>query len=78
MNSFGGEDKRYEVRLDPRKLASAGLGLSDVVQALSRSNANAGGGYIIGGLISSALLTLLVLPTFYGLLRSRLVARSAA
>ncbi len=46
LNSFGGEDKQYEVRLDPRKLASAGLGLSDVLEALSRSNANAGGGYI--------------------------------
>lgn len=46
LNSFGGEDKQYEVRLDPRKLASAGLGLSDVIEALSKSNANAGGGYI--------------------------------
>jgi cobalt-zinc-cadmium resistance protein CzcA len=46
LNSFGGQDKQYEVRLDPRKLASAGLGLSDVIEALSRSNANAGGGYI--------------------------------
>jgi heavy metal efflux system protein len=46
LNSFGGEDKQYEVRLDPRKLASARLGLSDVIDALSRSNANAGGGYI--------------------------------
>ncbi|HZX65661.1 MAG TPA: efflux RND transporter permease subunit, partial [Myxococcales bacterium] len=46
LNSFGGEDKQYEVRLDPRKLASARLGLSDVIDALSRSNANAGGGYL--------------------------------
>ncbi|HET7789136.1 MAG TPA: CusA/CzcA family heavy metal efflux RND transporter [Myxococcales bacterium] len=46
LNSFGGEDKQYEVLLDPRKLAAAGLGLSDVLDALSRSNANAGGGYI--------------------------------
>ena len=49
LNSFGGEDKQYEVLLDPRKLASAGLGLSDVLEALSRSNANAGGGYIEQG-----------------------------
>jgi heavy metal efflux system protein len=46
LNSFGGEDKQYEVKLDPRKLGAVGLGLADVVQALDRSNANAGGGYI--------------------------------
>jgi cobalt-zinc-cadmium resistance protein CzcA len=46
LNSFGGEDKQYEVKLDPRKLASVGLGLGDVVRALDRSNANAGGGYV--------------------------------
>lgn len=46
LNSFGGEDKQYEVKLDPAKLAAVGLGLSDVVAALQRSNANAGGGYI--------------------------------
>jgi cobalt-zinc-cadmium resistance protein CzcA len=46
LNSFGGEDKQYEVLLDPHRLAALGLGLSDVIEALSRSNANAGGGYI--------------------------------
>jgi hypothetical protein len=46
LNSFGGEDKQYEVKLDPAKLAAVGLGLSDVVEAMRRSNANAGGGYI--------------------------------
>jgi len=46
LNSFGGEDKQYEVKLDPAKLAAVNLGLGDVIQALARSNANAGGGYI--------------------------------
>lgn len=46
LNSFGGEDKQYEVKLDPHKLAAVHLGLSDVIEALARSNANAGGGYI--------------------------------
>jgi cobalt-zinc-cadmium resistance protein CzcA len=45
-NSFGGEDKQYQVIVDPRRLQAAGLSLQDVVQALERSNANAGGGYI--------------------------------
>lgn len=46
LNSFGGHDKQYEVKLDPSKLAAVGLGLTDVVSALGRANANAGGGYI--------------------------------
>lgn len=46
LNSFGGEDKQYEVKLDPAKLAAVGLGLADVIEALERSNANAGGGYL--------------------------------
>jgi cobalt-zinc-cadmium resistance protein CzcA len=46
LNSFGGEDKVYEVKLDPQKLAALKLGMSDVVDALDRSNANAGGGYL--------------------------------
>lgn len=46
VNSFGGQDKQYEVKLDPQKLAAVRLGLADVVKALERSNANAGGGYI--------------------------------
>ncbi|MBS2023218.1 MAG: efflux RND transporter permease subunit, partial [Deltaproteobacteria bacterium] len=46
LNSFGGQDKQYEVKLDPHKLAAVHLGLADVIDALSRSNANAGGGYI--------------------------------
>ncbi len=46
LNSFGGQDKQYEVKLDPARLRAVGIGLADVIEALSRSNANAGGGYI--------------------------------
>ncbi len=46
VNSFGGELKTYEVQLDPNKLVSYNVPLSDVFQALERNNANAGGGYI--------------------------------
>ena len=46
LNSFGGEDKQYEVKLEPTQLAAVGLGLADVLHALQRSNANAGGGYL--------------------------------
>lgn len=46
VNSFGGEDKQYQVVLDPGRLQATGVSISQVVDALERSNANAGGGYI--------------------------------
>ncbi len=46
VNSFGGEDRQYQVVLDPKRLQAAGLSVTEVVDALERANANAGGGYI--------------------------------
>ncbi len=46
VNSFGGEDKQYQIVIDPKRLQAAGLSLGEVIHALERSNANAGGGYI--------------------------------
>ena len=46
VNSFGGEDKQYQVVLDPKRLQAAGISVDEVVAALEKSNANAGGGYI--------------------------------
>lgn len=46
VNSFGGEDKQYQVVIDPKRLQAAGLSLAEVARALELSNANAGGGYI--------------------------------
>ncbi len=46
VNSFGGEDKQYQVVLDPKRLQAAGVSVAQVVEALQKSNANAGGGYI--------------------------------
>jgi len=46
VNSFGGEDKQYQVILQPERLQAAGVSVAQVVDALERSNANAGGGYI--------------------------------
>jgi len=46
VNSFGGEDKQYQVILDPKRLQAAGVSVGQVAEALERSNANAGGGYI--------------------------------
>jgi cobalt-zinc-cadmium resistance protein CzcA len=46
LNSFGGEDKQYQVVLDPKRLQAAGVSIAEVVSALEKSNESAGGGYI--------------------------------
>ena len=46
VNSFGGEDRQYQVVLDPARLQATGVSIAQVVDALEKSNANAGGGYI--------------------------------
>jgi hypothetical protein len=46
VNSFGGEDRQYQVMLDPARLQATGVSVAQVVEALQKSNANAGGGYI--------------------------------
>ncbi|MDQ3667295.1 MAG: efflux RND transporter permease subunit, partial [Acidobacteriota bacterium] len=38
VNSFGGYEKQYQVRLDPAKLQSYGLSLRNVVEAVSQNN----------------------------------------
>ena len=49
VNSFGGLEKQFQVRLDPVKLQSYGLSLRDVLEAVARNNANVGGAYIEHG-----------------------------
>ncbi|MFZ0286675.1 MAG: CusA/CzcA family heavy metal efflux RND transporter, partial [Terriglobales bacterium] len=49
VNIFGGPTREYQVQLDPGKLVSYGLSLSQVEQALSNNNLNAGGGFIERG-----------------------------
>lgn len=46
VNAFGGNVKQYEVSLDPGKLNSMGISLSEVFEALEKNNVNTGGAYI--------------------------------
>lgn len=46
VNSFGGEERQYQVVLDPGRLQAADVSIAQVIDALEKSNANAGGGYI--------------------------------
>jgi heavy metal efflux system protein len=48
--SFGGPTREYQVRVDPNKLISYGLSLSQVENQLTDNNANAGGSFIEAGL----------------------------
>ncbi|HJZ11433.1 MAG TPA: efflux RND transporter permease subunit, partial [Acidobacteriota bacterium] len=46
VNSFGGMEKQYEVRVQPKELIAYGISLQEIFEALEENNANAGGGYI--------------------------------
>src|SRR6056297_3451281 len=46
VNSFGGYIKQYEVAINPEKLNSTGISISEVYEALARNNVNTGGAYI--------------------------------
>ncbi len=48
--SFGGTTREYQVRLDPTKLVSYGLSISQVEQQLANNNTNAGGSFVEAGL----------------------------
>src|ERR1700752_563707 len=49
VNIFGGPTREYQVQIDPGRLVSYGLSLSQVEQALAANNTNAGGGFIERG-----------------------------
>jgi cobalt-zinc-cadmium resistance protein CzcA len=48
--SFGGITREYQVQVDPGKLISYGLGMSQVEQQLAANNVNAGGSFVEAGL----------------------------
>jgi len=49
VNAFGGHVRQYQVWLDPDRLLAHDLSIADVMEALERNNANAGGAYIEKG-----------------------------
>lgn len=46
VNTVGGYVRQFHITPDPRKLQAYGLTLQDVLEAVARSNANVGAGYI--------------------------------
>lgn len=49
VNSWGGFEKQFQVRIDPVKLIKYGLTFDQVTEAVQRNNLNAGGGSIAPG-----------------------------
>lgn len=49
INSWGGFEKQYQVRIDPNRLIKYGLDFNEVIEALEKNNLNAGGGSIAAG-----------------------------
>ena len=49
VNSFGGFVKQYHVLVDQNRLLKYGVTLADVLQAVERNNANAGGNFLVRG-----------------------------
>ncbi len=46
VNTWGGYLKQYEVAVNPERIRSMGISLSDIYTALKKNNSVAGGGYI--------------------------------
>ncbi len=49
INTWGGYEKQYQVRIDPDKLVPYGLTYDEVLDAIEANNLNAGGGTISSG-----------------------------
>lgn len=49
VNSFGGYLKQYEVAVDPARLKSMGVNITELLDALEKNNQNTGGAYIQKG-----------------------------
>lgn len=49
VDNFGGFTKEFQLEVDPQKLLQFGVGMNDVINALSANNTNAGGGRVTRG-----------------------------
>lgn len=46
VNSSGGYERQYEVQIDAQRMLARGVSIRQVIEAVERNNANAGGGFI--------------------------------
>lgn len=78
INPFGGPTREYQVRLDPDKLVSYGLGLSDIADQLSQNNLNGGGSFVEVGLQQVHVRSVGLLQTVNDIRRIGLKAQNGA
>src|SRR6202167_899934 len=76
--SFGGTTREYQVRIDPDKLVSYGLNLSQVEQALAANNVNAGGSFVESGLQQINVRALGQMKTVADIQKTMLKAQNGA
>ncbi len=50
VSDFGGTVREYQVRVDPNRLISYGLGIGQIEQQLANNNVNAGGSFVETGM----------------------------
>lgn len=46
VNSYGGENKEYQIVIDPPRLQATGLSVREVILAVEQASGNSGGGYL--------------------------------
>ena len=44
--SWGGQEKQYQIQIDPNRLVKYALGFKDIIEAITRNNAQVGGQYV--------------------------------
>jgi cobalt-zinc-cadmium resistance protein CzcA len=49
VNIYGGDEKQFQIKIDPRRLQALNLTLSSIADSLESANMNVGGGYISKG-----------------------------
>jgi cobalt-zinc-cadmium resistance protein CzcA len=49
VNTFGGEARSLELAIDPRKMATSGVGVAEVAAAIERNHVASGGAYFTDG-----------------------------
>ncbi len=76
VSDFGGTEREYQVRVDPAKLVSYGLSISQVEQQLSNNNINAGGSFVEVGMQQMNVRALGLFNTVHDIEQTMLTTKS--
>jgi cobalt-zinc-cadmium resistance protein CzcA len=76
VSDFGGVEREYQIRIDPNKLVSYGLSISQVEQQLANNNINAGGSFVEEGLQQMNVRALGLFSTVHDIEQTVLTTKS--